>query len=81
MENDTPINILNYIKRLDFFSFSNVYIVYRIMLTIHIIVVSLEKNSELKLIISYLRSTCQQRFNKFILRELLNEINYDNFNE
>ena len=32
VENDIPIDILNYIKRID--SFRNAFIVYRIMLTI-----------------------------------------------
>jgi len=41
IKNDTPIDILNYIIMLN--SFLNVYIVYRIMLTIHIIVEFVEK--------------------------------------
>ncbi|XP_058740955.1 uncharacterized protein LOC131613289 [Vicia villosa] len=41
VENDTPIDILNYIKRLD--SFPNAYIAYRIMLTIPITVASAER--------------------------------------
>jgi len=61
------IDILNYIKKI--YSFSNVYIVYRIRLTIHVIVASVEKSlSKSKLIISYLRSTtCQQRLNEYFL--------------
>ena len=51
----TPIDILNYIKRLD--SFLNTCIAYRILLIIHIIVASVEKSfSKLKLIKTYLRS-------------------------
>ena len=51
----TPIDILNYIKRLD--SFLNTCIAYRILLIIHITVASVEKSfSKLKLINTYLRS-------------------------
>ena len=51
----TPIDILNYIKRLD--SFLNTCIAYRILLIIHITVASIEKSfSKLKLIKTYLRS-------------------------
>ena len=55
----TPINILNYIKRLD--SFPNTCIAYRILLTILVTVVSTERSfSKLKLIKSYLRLTMSQ---------------------
>ena len=55
----TPIDILNYIKRLD--SFLNTCIAYRILLIIHITVASAERSfSKLKLIKSYLRSTISQ---------------------
>ena len=55
----TPIDILNYIKRLD--SFPNTCIAYRILLTIHVTVASAERSfSKLKLIKSYLRSTIFQ---------------------
>ena len=55
-EENTPIDVLNYIKRLD--SFPNAYIAYIMLLTVPIIVVSVERSfSKLKLIKSYLRST------------------------
>ena len=51
----TPIDILNYIKRLD--SFLNTCIAYRILLIIPITVASVEKHfSKLKLMKTYLRS-------------------------
>jgi hypothetical protein len=63
IEKSVPIDILNYIKRL--YSFSNVCIAYRNLLTIPIIVASTEISfSKLKLIKSYLRST--------MLQEILN---------
>jgi len=63
LENDKPIDILNYIKRIN--SFPNTYIAYRIMLTISVSVALAERSfSKLKLIKSYLRSTMsQQRLN------------------
>jgi len=82
LENDKPIDILNYIKRIN--SFPNAYIAYRIMLTIPVSVASAERSfSKLKLIKSYLRSTMsQQRLNGLALlsieKDFLNEINYDN---
>jgi len=82
LENEKPIDILNYIKRIN--SFPNTYIAYRIMLTILVSVASTERSfSKLKLIKSYLRSTmCQQRLNGLTLlsieKDFLNEINYDN---
>ena len=56
---NSPINVLNYIKRLE--SFPNTCIAFRILLTIPVIVASAERSfSKLKLIKSYLRSTMSQ---------------------
>ena len=53
---NSPINVLNYIKRLK--SFPNACIAFRILLTIHVTVASAKRSfSKLKLIKSYLRST------------------------
>jgi len=82
LENDKPIDILNYIERIN--SFLNVYITYIIMLTILVLVVSTERNfSKLKIIKTYLRSRrSQERLNILVLlsieKKMLNEINYDN---
>ncbi|XP_045802280.1 zinc finger MYM-type protein 1-like [Trifolium pratense] len=81
VENDTPIDILNYIIRMN--SFTNAFVAYRIMLTIHVTVASAERSfSKLKLIKSYLRSTMsQQRLNGLALlaieKEMLTEIDYN----
>ncbi|KAK4607729.1 hypothetical protein RGQ29_001520 [Quercus rubra] len=59
IDENTPINVLNYLKRLD--SFPNAYIAYRILLTIPVTVASAGRSfSKLKLIKSYLRSTMSQ---------------------
>ena len=51
----SPINVLNYIKRLG--SFPNAYIAFKILLTIPVTVTSAERSfSKLKLIKSYLKS-------------------------
>ena len=82
MENNKLIDILNYIKRIN--SFPNAYMTYRIMLTILVLVASVERSfSKLKLIKSYLWSTMsQQRLNGLTLlsieKDFINEINYDN---
>jgi len=83
LENDKPIDILNYIKRINSFP-NDVYIAYRIMLTIPVLVGSVEtSSSKLKLIKSYLRSIMsQERLNGLTLlsieKDILNKINYDN---
>ena len=56
---NSPINVLNYIKRLEFFP--NACIAFKILLTIHVTIASAERSfSKLKLIKSYLRSTMSQ---------------------
>ena len=76
----TPIDILNYIKRLD--SFPNTCITYRILLTIPITLASTERSfSKLKLIKSYLRSTMsQERLSGLailsIKKKILEELEY-----
>ena len=76
----TPIDILNYIKRLD--SFPNTCITYRILLTIPITIASTERSfSKLKLIKSYLRSTMsQERLSGLailsIKKKILEELEY-----
>ena len=69
-----PINILNYIKMID--SFPNTYIVYRILLIIHITVFFVEKSfSKLKLIKSYLRSIMsQERISELAILSIKNEM-------
>ena len=57
---NSPINVLNYIKRLE--SFPNACIAFRILLTIPVAVASAEISfSKLKLIKSYLRSTIHKK--------------------
>ena len=78
----TPIDILNYIKRLD--SFPSTCIAYRILLTIPVIVASTERSfSKLKLIKSYLRLTMsQERLSLLAIlsieNEILEELKYTN---
>ena len=57
---NSPINVLNYIKRLE--SFPNACIAFKILLTIPVTVTSAERSfSKLKLIKSYLSSTMSQK--------------------
>ena len=52
IDENTPINVPNYLKMLD--SFPNAYIAYSILLTVHVIVASIERSfSKLKLIKPY----------------------------
>ena len=78
----SPINVLNYIKRLG--SFPNAYIAFKILLTILVTVTSAERSfSKLKLIKSYLRLTMsQKRLSGLailsIKKEMLEELKYKN---
>jgi hypothetical protein len=82
IEESAPIDILNYIKRLD--SFPNACIAYRILLTIPVTVASAERSfSKLKLIKSYLRSTMsQERLNGLAIlsieKKMLENLEYKN---
>jgi hypothetical protein len=82
IEKSAPIDILNYIKRLD--SFPNTCIAYRILLTIPVTVASAERSfSKLKLIKPYLRSTMsQERLNVFAIlsieKKVLENLEYKN---
>ena len=59
INDNSPINVLNYIKRLE--SFPNACIAFRILLTIPVTVASTKRSfSKLKLIKYYLRSTMSQ---------------------
>ena len=77
---NTPIDILNYIKKLEFFP--NACITYRILLTIPVTVTSAKRIfSKLKLIKSYLRSTMsQERLSELAIlsieRNMLEKIDY-----
>ena len=78
----TPIDILNYIKRLD--SFPNKCIAYRILLTLPVTIASTERSfSKLKLIKSYLKSTMfQERLSGLAIllieNKMLEELEYKN---
>ena len=70
----TPIDIINYIKKLD--SFPNTCIAYRMLLTISVTIASTERNFfKLKLIKSYLRSAIfQERTSGLVILSIKNEI-------
>ena len=82
IEESAPIDILNYIKRLDYFP--KACIAYRILLTIPVIVASAERSfSKLKLIKFYLRSTMsQERWNGLVIlsieKKMLENLEYKN---
>lgn len=69
-----PIDILNFLKRLN--CFPNATIAYRILLTIPVTVASAERSfSKLKLLKSYLRSTMtQERLSGLALIAIENDI-------
>ena len=69
-----PINLLNYIKRLE--SFPNTCIAFGILLTILVTVASVGRSfSKLKLIKSYLRSTMsQKRLSELVILSIENEM-------
>ena len=71
---NSSINVLNYIKRLE--SFPNACIAFKILLTIPIIVASAERSfSKLKLIKSYLRSTMlQERLSGLVILSIEKEM-------
>ena len=73
-EISTPIEILNYIKKLN--SFSNACIAYRILLTIPVTVATVKRSfSKLKLLKSYLRSTMlQNKLNRLTILSIESKI-------
>ena len=73
-EISTPIEVLSYIKTLD--SFPNVYIAYKILLTIPVTVVTAKRSfSKLKLLKSYLKSTMlQDRLNVLVILSIESEV-------
>ena len=82
IDENTPINVLYYLKRLD--SFSNAYMAYRILLTIHVTIAFTKRSfSKLKLIKSYLRFIMsQERLSRLAIlsieKEMLEELKYKN---
>jgi len=83
LENDKPIDILNYIKNNKSF-FSNEYIAYRIILTISVSISYFSRNEFLKasIIKTYLRLTMSQEIliglATLSMKDMLNDINYNN---
>ena len=81
INDNSLINVLNYIKRLEFFP--NACITFKILLTIHFTVASAERSfSKLKLIKSYLRSTMsRERLSELAIsieKEMLAELECKN---
>ena len=80
IERNIPLDILNFIKKIDYFP--NAFVAYRILLTISITVASVERSfSKLKLIKSYLRTTMsQERLNGLGIlateKDLLSKLEY-----
>ncbi|KAH9734637.1 TTF-type domain-containing protein [Citrus sinensis] len=78
---NTPLDIFNYIKKIG--SFPNVFVAYRILLTIRVTVASAERSfSKLKLIKSFLRSTMsQKRLNRLAMlsieKDFLGNLNFE----
>ncbi|KAH9733977.1 TTF-type domain-containing protein [Citrus sinensis] len=78
---NTPLDILNYIKKIG--SFPNAFVAYRILLTMHVTVASAERSfSKLKLIKSFLRSTMsQERLNGLAMlsieKDFLGHLNFE----
>ena len=71
---NSPINVLNYVKRLE--SFPNACIAFRILLIIPVTIASAERSfSKLRLIKSYLRSTMsQEKLSGLAILSIENEI-------
>ena len=71
---NSPINVLNYVKRLE--SFPNACIAFRILLIILVTIASAERSfSKLRLIKSYLRSTMsQEKLSGLAILSIENEI-------
>ena len=82
IDENTTINVLDYLKRLDYFP--NAYIAYRILLTVHVTVAYVKRSFlKLKLIKSYLRFIMsQERLSELAIlsieKERLEELKYKN---
>ena len=74
INDNSPINVLNYIKRLE--SFPNICIAFKIILTIPVTIASIERSfSKLKLIKSYLRSTMsQEKLSRLVILSIEKEM-------